>query len=136
MKEEAEQRLRETIENALVAMNYRAPTVPNTAERDRAYDAAAARLLAALQADGWSFEPEAAGRDLLPYALRYGLMRYRLKPPRGSALAGYHRAVAASVVGHLGRSKWSIEAPAKLRKAPPGPRHGTAQYMRRPDGAD
>lgn len=127
MSEEAEQLLRETIENVLAVMAYRAPETPDTEASDRAYAHAAGSILVALQAEGWRTDPEDnAALDLLDYSLSHGLMAYRYKPPRERDPAGlrqYHRAVAASVMAQLTRSGWSIQ-PRTLRKAPPASRTG------------
>jgi hypothetical protein len=124
-EEAAEQRLRETIERALAAMLYRPPDTPDTS-RDAFFDAAAGGLQATLQVAGWRIEPSAAAVVLMPNALRYGLMAYKLKPPDGSdpaVLADYHRAVTASLLGQLVRAGWTVEEPATLRKAPPREPH-------------
>jgi hypothetical protein len=127
----AEQRLRETIESALATGPYLAPQTTDTGERDRAYDDIAARLLAAIHEAEFQIEPPEEV-NLLLYALRYGVMSYSLKPPGGD-LAGYRRAVGASVLAQLARSGWSVDEGAVLRKAPPRRLHSTSDFIKRDD---
>jgi hypothetical protein len=82
MKDEAEQRLRETLENALAVMDYKAPETMDTTERDRTYDDAASRIFAAIQAAGFRIGGDAAAPRSLIYSLRHGVVACRFRAPR------------------------------------------------------
>jgi hypothetical protein len=130
MTEELEKRLLAVIVATLTGLAWRAPSTADINEQHRAFDDIAAQLARALAADGWRVEPEEAAGAPLVSSLRYGVMSFRYKPPRGP-LASYHGAVGKSVKEHITRSGFSIEPGPILRKAPHRKPHSTSQFITR-----